>query len=341
MVKIIFRKIVSSLVTILSASIVSFVLLRVFPGNPARLIAGPLASEQALKAIERRLGVNQPIHVQYVKFIKDFFRGDWGFSFSSGLPVREVMASRFPATGELAMYAFLFAFSTALVLALLATYRRKSNIDSIVRALSWIGQGTPQFWFAMIALIVFFEKIPLLPGPTGRIGLGTSPPPKMSGFYTIDALLAGNFELFWNALKHLILPAISLGFVPFAFLVRLLRANLIEISSEPFIVVVRSKGIGRWVTHVRHALPNAFIPTLTASGLVLAELLTGSVLVEKVFTWPGIGSLVVDSILRQDYAVIQTFILLSACIYVFINLVVDLLYGVIDPRTRVPSSEMG
>ena len=167
------------------------------------------------------------------------------------------------------------------------------------------------------------------------MAVDTQAPDSITHFYTVDALLRGQFGVFIDAVRHLLLPAITLGLAPFAYLVRLLRANLLEVSREPFIVVVRSKGIGRLMAFARHALPNAFLPTLTAAGLILAQLLSGSVLVEVVFNWPGIGALVADSILRQDYAVVQTFILLSAFAYVIVNLVVDILYGVIDPRIRL------
>lgn len=335
MVRLFLTKIGGSLATIFGASIVAFVLLRVLPGDPARLIAGPLASEQAVEGIVRRLGLDQPLHIQYANYMSGFFQGEWGFSFTAGAPVREVLSSRVPATAELALYAFMFAFGAALLLALLATYRQQPVVDGIVRGISSFGLGTPPFWFAIIMLIIFFEQLEWLPGPTGRLSTAATPPPPVTHFYTIDALLAGQLDIFWDALRHLILPAVSLGIVAFGFLVRLLRANLLEVSREPFIVVVRSKGISRWRTHLRHALPNAFLPTLTASGLILAELLTGSVLIEKIFTWPGVGSLVVDSILRQDYAVVQAFILLSALAYVTVNAIVDILYGVIDPRTRL------
>ena len=161
----------------------------------------------------------------------------------------------------------------------------------------------------------------------------------MTHFYTVDALLAGQWSTARDAFAHIILPAVTLALAPFSFLVRLLRANLLDISRENFLVVVRSKGLGRWPAYERHALPNAFLPTLTAGGLLLAQLLTGSVLVEKVFNWPGVGSLIVDSILRQDFAVVQTFILLCAFFYVLINTVVDILYGVVDPRVRVSGGE--
>jgi ABC-type dipeptide/oligopeptide/nickel transport system permease component len=338
-IRVIINKVTSSIATVFGASVVAFVLLRVLPGDPARLIAGSLASDEAIAGVRHQLGLDQPLHVQYIRYISDFFTGDWGFSFSAGVPVREILGDRFPATAELALYAFVFAFLSALVLALLATYREWPVVDGVVRALSSFGLGTPPFWFAILALIVFFEQFKLLPGPSGRLGSATIPPPQFTGFYTIDALVAGQFDVLGEAIKHLILPVVSLGLVPFAFLVRLLRANLLETSSEPFIVVVRSKGIGRWLTHVRHVLPNAFLPTLTASGLMLAELLTGSVLVETIFNWPGVGALVVDSIKRQDFAVVQTFILLSASLYLLVNLVVDILYGIIDPRTRIPTTE--
>jgi peptide/nickel transport system permease protein len=207
-----------------------------------------------------------------------------------------------------------------------------------VRGLSFFGLGTPPFWFGLIALLVFSQYLPILPGPDGRLAQDLGPPPSYTRLYTIDALVSGQWATLWDALKHLVLPAITLGLAPFAFLVRLLRANLLDISREPFLVVVRSKGLDRWTAYSRHALPNAFLPTLTAGGLLLAQLVAGSVLVEKVFNWPGVGALIVDSVLRQDFAVVQTFILLSAFAYVAVNLVIDLLYGVVDPRVRVPSS---
>ncbi|MCC6611975.1 MAG: ABC transporter permease [Anaerolineae bacterium] len=334
-------RLAGALATIFGASLISFILLRVLPGDPVRLIAGPLASEQALEGVRRQLGIDLPLPVQYARYIGGFVTGDWGFSFTAGGPVREVFASRIAATAELALFAFVIAFTAALILALLATYRRNRIIDGFVRVISTFGLGTPQFWLAMILLIVFFEQLNLFPGPSGRLDASTLAPPRVTGLLTVDSLLAGRWDAFSQAIEHLILPALSLGFVPFAFLVRLLRANLLEMSREPFIVVVRSKGIGYWATHTRHVLPNAFLPTLTASGLILAELLTGSVLVEKVFAWPGIGALVVDSILRQDYAVVQSFILLTAVLYVGVSFLVDMLYGVIDPRTRNPVSQRG
>ncbi len=294
MFRVIGNKSISSIITIIGASVVSFFLLRVIPGNPARLIAGPLAPDEAVEGIIREMGLDQPMHIQYFQYITDFFKGDWGFSFSAGQSVQDLFSKRFPATIELALFAFMIAVSAAVILALLATYRKSPTMDRIVRSLSSFGQGVPSFWFALILLMVFFETLQILPGPEGRLDPRMTPPPDVTGLYTVDALIAGQLDTLRDASLHLLLPAITLALAPFAFLVRMLRANLLDVSREPFTLVVRSKGISQWSTYVRHAMPNAILPTLTVGGLILAELLTGSVLVEKIFAWPGVGSMVVD-----------------------------------------------
>ena len=337
MLRVILSRLGGSLAAIFGASIIAFVFLRVLPGDPARLIAGPLASEETIAAQREALGLNDPIWQQYWKYITDFFGGDWGFSFGAGQPVTTQIGNRLPASIELGLFAFVMSFVLAVACALFVTYRRRPVADTVVRGISFFGLGTPPFWLGLVLLVICFEAFSILPGPEGRLSPDTVPPPEVTGFYTADALLAGQPATFWDAVRHLILPAIALGLAPFAYLVRLLRASLLEVSREPFLVVARSKGLGRWTAFTRHALPNAFLPTMTAAGLLLAQLIAGSILVEKVFNWPGVGQLVVDSILRQDFAVVQAFILLGAVAYVLVNLVVDVLYGVIDPRVRVPS----
>jgi len=334
--RVIAGKLMGAVASIFGASILAFVFMRVVPGNPARLIVGPLATDEAIREQERAMGLDQPLWVQYWRYIKGVFTGDWGFAYSAGETVEHEIIARLPASVELGLCAFLIAFVLAVVLALASTYRQRMWVDGTVRGASFLGLGTPPFWFGLIALLLFSQVWGIFPGPDGRLGPETAPPPTVTHLYTIDALIAGQWSTAWDATQHLLLPALTLGLAPFAFLVRLLRANLLDVSRENFIVVVRSKGLGRWPAFARHALPNAFLPTMTASGLLLAQLISGAVLVETVFNWPGIGGLIVGSILRQDYAVVQTFVLLSAVIYVFVNLVVDLLYGVLDPRVRVP-----
>jgi peptide/nickel transport system permease protein len=331
------RRIVGSLGAIFGATILAFLILRALPGNPARLIVGPLATPQALASVSHQIGLDKPIFTQYWLFISHFFQGDWGYSYADGKSVSSLIGERLPATIELAIFSFVITMFAAVACALLVTYRRRPIADRILRAVSYLGFGTPPFFVALLLLIVFFRSFHILPGPEGRLGLQTTPPPTVTHMYTLDALIAGQFGTFWSSLEHLILPGVALGLSSFSFIVRLLRANLLEISREPFITVARGKGLRRWTAFRRHALPNAFLPTLTAGGLVLGEFLAGSVLIERVFNWPGIGSLVFDAIVKQDYAVVQTFILLSAVMFVLVNLIVDLLYAVIDPRVRIPS----
>jgi peptide/nickel transport system permease protein len=336
MIRSVSGRLVGALLAIFGASVLAFIFMRVLPGNPARLIVGPLATPQAIAEQEKAMGLDQPLYVQYWRYIKGFFSGNWGFAFSTGETVKHGLFARLPASIELGLYAFLFAFVFAVLFALVATYRRRPLVDGSIRAVSFFGLGTPPFWFGLIVLLLFSQVWPIFPGPDGRLSQDAQAPPNVTGLYTVDALFAGQWGTEWDAIRHLVLPAITLGLASFAFLVRLLRANLLDTSRESYLVVARSKGLGRWTAFQRHALPNAFLPTLTAGGLLFAQLIAGSVLVEKVFNWPGVGGFIADSILRQDYAVVQTFVLLSAVLYVVMNLVIDLTYGVVDPRVRVP-----
>jgi len=334
----ILSRVLTSLAAIFGASVVSFLLLRVAPSNPARLILGQFASEDAISALTDQLGLNDPLWQQYWNYISGFFRGDWGFSYALGAPVRSLMTNKLPATVELGLYAFAIALVGAVALALFATYRRRPFVDGAVRGFSYLGLGIAPFWLALILLIVFSERLKIFPGPDGRLGADTPPPHHLTGLFTFDSLVTGNWRALWDSLWHLAMPAFALALVPMAYLVRLLRANLLDVSREPFLLVVRGKGLSRWAAATVHALPNAFLPTLTAAGLILGQLLAGSVLIEKVFNWPGVGALVTDGILRQDYSTVQAFILLSAFVYVLVNLAVDLIALWIDPRIRSPRS---
>jgi peptide/nickel transport system permease protein len=337
MFRVIGLRLIGSIGAIFGATLLAFVIMRVLPGNPGREILGPLATPQAVTALNHQLGLDQPLYVQYWRYISDFFKGDWGYSYADGASVKRLIGERAPATIELALFSFVMTILSAIGFGLLVTYRRRPIADRIVRGISYLGFGTPPFFLALLLLIVFFTNFHLLPGPEGRLAVLATPPPEVTGMFTIDALLAGEWSTFWEAIEHLILPSLALGISSYSFLVRLLRANLLEVSREPFIVVARGKGLRRWKAFRRHALPNAFLPTLTAGGLVLGEFLAGSVLIERVFNWPGVGSLVFDAITKQDYAIVQTFILLSAVMFVIVNLLVDLLYAVIDPRVRIPT----
>lgn len=330
MTKFILERIGSAILTILGASIIAFIILRALPTDPARLIAGPFASDDVLNTVRSQMGLDKPLVVQYVDYIVNFFTGDWGFSYGAGKPVLPLVAERLPASVELALFAFVSAFVAAILLTVLVSFSRSRMLDGLLRALSFVSVGVPPFWISLLLLMLFFEHLGWFPGPVGR-----GPAPTIAtGLYTLDYLLAGNIEGAANALWHIILPGTALALGSFGYLVRLLRANLLDVVHEPFVTVLHAKGVAPVSTHFRHILPNAFLPTLTAGGLILAQLIGGSVLVEQIFTWPGIGTLVIDGITRQDYAVVQSFILLSAIIYIIVNLAVDLLYGYVDPRVR-------
>jgi ABC-type dipeptide/oligopeptide/nickel transport system permease component len=330
-------RVLGSIAAIIGASLLAFLIMRVLPGDPARLILGPLATPKALAEVNHQLGLDEPLIAQYWHYITDFFKGDWGYSYTLNASVKSLFSERFPATIELAFFSFLMTMLAAIGLALLSTYRYRPVTDGFVRGASYIGFGTPPFFLAILLLIIFFKTLHVLPGPEGRLPVGAEAPPAVTHLYPIDALLAGQLETFWQSIQHLILPSIALGIASFSFMVRLLRANLLEVSREPFLVLARGKGLPRWTAFRRHALPNAFLPTLTSAGLFLGEFLAGSVLVERVFDWPGIGSLVFEAIVKQDFAIVQAFILLSAVIFVLVNLLVDLLSAVIDPRIRIPA----
>lgn len=323
-----------SVLTILLASIVAFVVLRLIPGNPARLIVGALASPQAVAAEKAALGLNKPIYEQYGTYMGDFVQGKWGFDYNSGQPVATEIVNRLPASLELGFYALLLAFIGAVVTAILSVYFRWRGPRYLFQGGAYFGLGSPPFWVGLVALILFAQDLKWFPGPTGRLGVGVAPPPAITHFYTIDALLSGQWSTLGDALWHLALPAITLGMASYGYLYRLLRDSLERVIGDEFITVCQSKGLTRWQALWRHALPNSLLPTVTATGLLIAQLVAGAVLVETVFDWPGVGQLVVQSILVREYSVVEAFILLSAVAFVVVNLVVDALYVVIDPRVR-------
>lgn len=335
MARYVLRRTLGALIAIFGASLIAFAFLRLAPGNPAKLILGQFATPQALEELTRRLGLDDPFYVQYGHFVWSFVTGDWGFSYSAGVPISQAIGDKLPATIELGLFAFAFAFLGAIGLALLATYRHRPRLDAAIRAFASFGLGLPQFWLGLLLLLVLSEQLGLFPGPDGRLSPDVEAPPTITHLLTVDALLSGHPGTFVNALWHLILPGATLGLMSLAFLTRLLRVNLLDVAHEPFLLVVRGKGLSRWAAFTRHALPNAILPTLTASGMLLGQLIAGSVLVETVFRWPGVGLLVTQGVLRQDYSVVQIFILLSAVVYVASSLLVDLLVAWIDPRVRV------
>jgi peptide/nickel transport system permease protein len=303
------------------------------PTDPARLIAGPHASAAQLAAVRHRYGLDQSVLVQYIDYLKGLLQGDLGISIHTQRPVATDLATFLPATIELTVAALLFALGVGLVLGTLAAYRRNSWLDHLVSILSVAGLAMPAFWLGLLSQWLFYDVLGWLPAG-GRIDLGMTPPPHVTGFYTIDSLLAWKISLLGNVLWHLILPAIVLGCGTLGVIARMVRASLIEALQQDYTRTARAKGVSRFSVVVVHALKNSLMPTITIAGLQCGYLLSGAILVETVFSWPGIGLYASQSILGADYAPIVGITLVIALIYVLINTVVDLTYAAADPRIR-------
>ncbi|MBJ7222144.1 MULTISPECIES: ABC transporter permease [unclassified Brenneria] len=311
--------------------VITFIISHLIPGDPARLLAGDRASDAMVEHIRRQLGLDQPLYVQFSRYVSDLLHGDLGTSIRTGRPVLEDLRTFFPATLELAFFALLLALMLGVPLGVLSAVYRDRWLDHLVRLLAITGISTPAFWLGLGVIVLFYGHLNWLPGGA-RLDDWIDPPTRVTGFYTIDSLLAGNGEAFWNSLQHLILPAITLAFVHLGIVARQIRSAMLEQLSEDYIRTARASGLPAWRVILGYALPNALIPLITVLGLALGDLLYGAVLTETVFSWPGMGAYVVSSIQALDFPAVMGFAVVVSLAYVVVNLVVDLLYLWIDPR---------
>ena len=312
--------------------VITFIISHLIPGDPARLLAGDRASDAIVENIRQQLGLDQPLYVQFYRYVSDLFHGDLGTSIRTGRPVLEELRIFFPATLELAFCALLLALLIGIPLGILSAVWRNRWLDHLVRIMAITGISTPAFWLGLGVIVLFYGHLQILPGG-GRLDDWLDPPTHVTGFYLLDALLEGNGEVFFNALQHLILPALTLAFVHLGIVARQIRSAMLEQLSEDYIRTARAKGLAV-LPVLHHALRNAAIPIATTVGVGIALMIGGVVVTETVFAIPGIGRLVIDAVQHHDYPVIQGVLLLSAAAYVFINLLIDLSYGLFDPRIR-------
>jgi peptide/nickel transport system permease protein len=333
MVSVLARRAVFLVFVLLGVSLLTFILAHMMPVDPAQLIAGPHATAAQLVAIRHQYGLDQPVVVQYVDYLKGLLQGDMGISIHTHRSVAADLGAFLPATMELATAALVFAVGLGLVLGTLAAYRRNSWLDHLVTVLAVAGLAMPAFWLGLLSQWLFYDVLGWLP-QGGRIDLGLTPPPHMTGLYTIDSLLAWKIGLLGNVLWHLILPSIVLGCGSLGVIARMVRASVIEAMQQDYTRTARAKGLSRPRVVVVHALKNSLMPTITIAGLQCGYLLSGTILVETVFSWPGIGLYASQSILGADYAPIVAITLVIALLYVLINTVVDLAYAAVDPRVR-------
>jgi peptide/nickel transport system permease protein len=329
--RIVVRRLLFLILVLFGLSLITFSLSRIIPGDPARLVAGPRASPESVQKIRDRYHLDDPLITQYLNYMRGIVTLDFGDSTSSRRPVSDDLRQYLPATIELTLYAFLLSVAIGLPLGVISAVKPNSIWDGIGRIISITGLAMPAFWLALMMQFLFFAKLGWLPDGQ-RLPTQTAPPPQITSLYTIDSLLHGDLGLFWTSVQHLIMPAIVLGYGSVAITTRMVRGGMLEVLSQDYVRTARAKGLAERVVIIKHALKNAMLPTLTVLGLEIGLLLGGAVLVEIVFSWPGIGRYAVDGINRFDYNAIMGTTLLIAFIYVMVNLIVDVLYVIVDPR---------
>jgi ABC-type dipeptide/oligopeptide/nickel transport system permease component len=329
------KRLGTALPSLIGVVIVTFLLTRALPGDPAAYFAGPAATAEAIEQIREKLGLDRPLVVQFFAYLGDLARGDLGTSLTTGQPVLAEIATRLPASAELTLVGLLLSIAVAVPLGVFAATRPGSWVDHACRMVSTAGVSLPVFFTGLLLVYVFYYLLGWAPAPLGRLDIFAYPPPKVTGFYLVDSLIAGDLESFRAAAAQLVLPALTLGIFSLAPIARMTRASMLAVLASDFVRTARASGLSRRRVIVTYAFRNAMLPVVTTLGMVFSFLLGANVLVEKVFAWPGIGSYAVEALIAGDYAPIQGFVLTMAILYVALNLAIDLLYGVIDPRVRL------
>lgn len=328
------RRLLAMIPALFGVLICVFLLTRVLPGDPARTLAGEQADPETVQRIRDQMGLDKPLWSQFVTYLSGVFRGDLGTAWHTGRPVLADLASRFPATVELALVALVIALILGIPLGIISAVHRGRWVDHLGRIVGLTGASMPLFWLGMLVIYVFYYLLDIAPAPVGRLGDSINPPTHVTGLYLVDSLLSGDTVAFGSAAQHIIWPALVLSTGALAMFSRMTRSAMLEILGQDYVRTAVSKGLRPRSVIGKHSLKNAAPPVLTVVGLELGQLLAGAVLTETIFTWPGIGSYITQSILATDYAPIQAFTLLAAVLYLVINLAVDLAQAAIDPRIR-------
>jgi dipeptide transport system permease protein len=329
------KRLVVAVPSLIGVVIVTFLLTRALPGDPAAYFAGPAATKEAIEQIRVKLGLDKPLIVQFGHYVSDLARGQLGNSLGTGQPVSTEIRTRLPASAELTLLGLLLSVSIAVPLGIIAATRPGSLVDHACRVVATAGVSLPVFFTGLILVYVFYYLLGWAPAPLGRLDIFFSPPPHVTGFYLIDSTIAGDWEVFRASVKQLVLPALTLGIFSLAPIARMTRASMLAVLASDFVRTARASGLTPFTVIVTYAFRNAMLPVVTTLGMVFSFLLGANVLVEKVFAWPGIGSYAVEALIASDFAPVQGFVLTMAVMYVAINLLIDILYGLIDPRVRI------
>jgi ABC-type dipeptide/oligopeptide/nickel transport system permease component len=328
------RRILLLIPVLLGVTFITFAMTRIIPGNPVDRMVSPMASQDLRDRVAEEAGLNDPLLVQYYHYIRGLFRGDLGDSFVTSQTVRDDLSSRFGATLELTTYAMLLSIVLAVPLGIAAAVWRDRWVDHVSRLIAVVGVAMPVFWLGLLAIYFLFYRWPWLPAPQGRISPFLSAPKDITGFYSIDSLLTGNWAAFRSSTELMIMPVSVLAFAVMAPLARITRSAMIEALDADYTRAARSLGLSETSVVLRHAFRNALLPLLTMLAIVYGYLLGGVVLVENIFAWPGLGRYVYNAITSSDYPAVQGFILYATTVYVVLFLIVDVLYSVFDPRVR-------
>jgi peptide/nickel transport system permease protein len=325
------RRLAFLVLVVIGVTLLTFVISHLVPADPTRLLLGKQASAQQIAQLRHSLGLDRPLPAQYLEYMRALLHGDFGQSISSHRSVLADFGDYFPATIELTFYALLICLVAGLPLGVLSALYRDGIIDNLTRGIAIAGVSFPLFWLGLVLQAFVYGYLHLLP-PTERLDPFVTPPHHITGLYTLDSLLTGNLPVLGNALQHLILPAVTLAFASLASVIRVTRASMIEALGQDYIRTAKAKGVSRRRISYRHALRNALIPTTTLMGVQVGNLLGGAFLVEIVFSWPGIGFYSVQAIRAFDYSAIMGITVIIAIVYTVVNLLVDVLYAVLDPR---------
>ncbi|MDP8904913.1 MAG: ABC transporter permease [Chloroflexota bacterium] len=333
MARFIVRRLLLLIPILLGLTMLIFVFIHLLPGDPATTILGERATPQNYARVRAALGLDRPLHEQYINYMTDLLRGDLGRSFITNRDVLDDFLLRFPATAELSLAAMFFAITLGIPLGMLTAKRRGGWIDQLGTIFALLGISIPIFFLGLMLKYLFAVEFPVLPSE-GRINLTAARFPTVTQLLTVDALIALNFEGFLDAVRHLVLPAVALGTIPLAIVMRITRASVIDVINEDYVRTARAKGLPERLIDGRHVLRNALLPVVTVIGLQTGLLLGGAILTETIFAWPGVGRWIYEAVTTRDYAVIQSGVLILALIFVLVNLIVDVSYAFLNPRIR-------
>jgi ABC-type dipeptide/oligopeptide/nickel transport system permease component len=337
MIRFVARRLAGSAAVLLGLSVITFALARLVPSNPAAIYIGPKARPEDIARVTAELGLDRPLPLQYLAYMRDMLTGDWGTSIGTKRPVLDEIVNRLPATVELIAAAMLLAVPLGILLGVLSARWQRRPPDLVVRLVSIVGVSLPAFWLGLLLQVLFFRNLHLLP-LTGRVDSNlrfTAPIVETTGLYLVDTILSGNWTAFRDVAWHLVLPAVTLAAYPIGLIARMTRASMLDALGQDYVRAARAAGIGERLITYRLALKNALIPVTTVVGLTLAYSLTGTFFVEVVYNWPGLGTFTVKGLLNLDYPVVMGVTLFGAVGYVVINLTVDLIQSWLDPRTRL------